>query len=75
MLGYIRATVSPGSIGVEMVAVAGITEEGEAVMYPEGSIIDTVHLPAGAPPPESVAAGWWGAPMALIGVMMIFRLR
>ncbi|MFW5639033.1 MAG: metallophosphoesterase family protein [Methanoculleus sp.] len=75
VLGYIRATVSPGSIGVEMVAVAGITEEGEAVMYPEGSIIDTVHLPAGAPPPESVAAGWWGAPMALIGVMMIFRLR
>ncbi len=75
VLGYIKATVSPGSIDVEMVAVAEVTEEGEVVMCPEGTIIDTVRLPADATPPESVPAGWWGALAALIGVVMLFRQR
>lgn len=75
VLGYVRANVSPNSIDVEMVAVARVTDEGGVMMYPVGTIVDTVHLPANTSSPESVAAGWWCAPAALVGVMMIFRLR
>lgn len=74
-LGYVRATVSPKSIVMEMVAVAEVTEEGEVTMYPAGTVIDTVCLPQDTAPPENVAAGWWGAPAALLSVAMLFRLR
>lgn len=52
-LGYLRATVSPESIVMEMVPVAEITEDGEVTMYPAGTVIDTVRLPA------PTSGEWW----------------
>ncbi len=75
VLGYIRVTVSPESIDAEMVAVAEITEEGGVTIYPAGTVIDSVRLPAGAAPQESVAAGWWVVPAALLGAAILTGLR
>ncbi|NLA31289.1 MAG: metallophosphoesterase family protein [Methanomicrobiales archaeon] len=66
-LGYVRATVCPGSIDVEMVAVAEITEEGEVTVCPPGTIIDTVRLPAGT------TGEWWSMLTSPPGVPELSR--
>ncbi|HOI13017.1 MAG TPA: metallophosphoesterase family protein [Methanoculleus sp.] len=60
-LGYLRATVSPESVVMEMVPVAEITEDGEVTMYQAGDATDTVRLPA----PES--GEWWNLLTSLPG--------
>jgi len=67
-LGYVRATVSPGSIGIEMVPVAEVTEGDGMTMHPAGAVIDTVRLPAGT------AGGWWSALASIPGVPELFGL-
>lgn len=74
-LGYLRVTVSPESIIMEMVPVAEIAEDGEVTMHQRESVIDTVRLPAGAAPTEKAAAGWWVIPASLLGSAALFRLR
>ena len=74
-LGYVRATVSPESIVMEMVTVAEVSEEGEVTIFPRGAVIDTLRLPGGTPLPEETAAGWWGALAALLGVATLSRFR
>lgn len=52
-LGYLRATINPESVVMEMVPVAEVTEDGEVTTYPAGTVIDTVRLPA------PVSGEWW----------------
>ena len=59
-LGYIRATISPVSIGIEVVPVADITENGGVTMHPAGAVIDTVRL--------NTAGGWWSVLASAPGV-------
>ena len=59
-LGYIRATISPVSIGIEVVPVADITRDGEVTMHPAGAVIDTVRL--------NTAGGWWSVLASAPGV-------
>lgn len=69
-LGYLRATVSADSIDLEMVAVAEFPEgDGEVTMYPAGTVIDAVRLPA------ERLAGWWTVPASLPGLSELFGLR
>ncbi len=67
ILGYVRATVSPGSIDAEMVAVAEITEEDGVTIYPAGTVIDSVRLPAG------MTGGWLSVLTSLPGVPELSR--
>ena len=59
-LGYIRATISPVSIGIEVVPVADVTENGGVTMHPAGAVIDTVRL--------NTAGGWWSVLASAPGV-------
>ena len=59
-LGYIRATISPVSIGIEVVPVADVTRDGEVTMHPAGAVIDTVRL--------NTAGGWWSVLASAPGV-------
>ena len=59
-LGYIRATISPVSIGIEVVPVAEITRDGEVTMHPAGAVIDTARL--------NTAGGWWSVLASAPGV-------
>ena len=59
VLGYIRATVRPGSIDMEMVPVAEIAEDGGMTIHPAGAVIDAVRLPAGR---------WWGTLASISGI-------
>ncbi len=76
-LGYVRATVSPESIDLGMVAVAEVpeTDDKEVTMFPAGTVIDAAHLPADAAPPEKAPGGWWVVPAALLGGAALSRLR
>jgi hypothetical protein len=67
-LGYLRATVSPESIVMEMVPVAEITEDGEVTMYPAGTVIDTVRLPA------PTSGEWWNVLASLPGIPELSEL-
>ncbi|KAF5060570.1 Calcineurin-like phosphoesterase [anaerobic digester metagenome] len=67
-LGYVRATVSPDAIVLEMVPVADVTEEGEVTAYPPGTVIDAVRLPADR------FAGWWSVPASVPGIRDLSRL-
>ncbi len=58
-LGYIQATISPVSIGIEVVPVADITENGGVTMHPAGAVIDTVRL--------NTAGGWWSVLASIPG--------
>jgi hypothetical protein len=66
-LGYLRVTVSPESIVMEMVPVAEIAEDGEVTPYPPGTVIDAVRLPADA--------GWWDVLAFLLDTSELHRLR
>ncbi|MDV2481733.1 metallophosphoesterase family protein [Methanoculleus sp. Wushi-C6] len=66
-LGYVRATVSPDVVTLEMVAVAGVTEDGEVTPYPPGTVIDAVRLHA--------APAWWDVPGSLLDSSELHRLR
>ncbi len=68
-LGYVRATVSPDAIVLEMVPVAEVTEESEVTAYPPGTVIDAVHLPAGW------TAGWWDLLASLLDGSELYKLR
>jgi len=68
-LGYIRATVNPDTIVLEMVPVAEVTGEGEVTAYPSGTIIDAVRLPADKTP------GWWDVLASLLEGSELYRLR
>ncbi len=74
-LGYLRVTVSPESIVMEMVPVAEIAEDGKATMHPAGTVIDAVRVPADAAPLQEASAGWWVVPATLLGGAALSRLR
>ena len=68
-LGYVRATVNPDTIVLEMVPVAEVTGEGEVTPYPPGTVIDAVRLPADKTP------GWWDVLASLLEGSELYRLR
>lgn len=61
-LGYIRVTVNPESVIMEMVPVAEFAENGEVTMYPRETVIDTVRLSAPA------SDEWWEVLISLPGL-------
>jgi hypothetical protein len=51
-----------------MVPVAEITEDGEVTMYPAGTVIDTVRLPA------PTSGEWWNVLASLPGIPELSEL-
>ncbi len=73
-LGYVRATISADAIDLEMVAVAEVPEGdgGVVTMYPAGTVIDALRLPADAAPEST---GWWAVLAALSDGTALSRLQ